>query len=94
VKAERLDGETLPEGFWFTDLLKFGVLGSKACDGSEQEIAEKQAWLRQWGYVMFLKILFAILRKLFAALQLFRGKMGGPSHITFPSPSCWLISGC
>src|SRR5438105_4084191 len=42
--------ETMPEGFWFADLLKLGVLGSKACDGSEQEIAEKQAWLRQWGY--------------------------------------------
>ncbi len=50
VKAERLDEETMPEDFWFADLLKFGVLGSKACDGSEQEIAEKQAWLRQWGY--------------------------------------------
>jgi integrase len=50
VKAERLDEETMPEGFWFADLLKLGVLGSKACDGSEQEIAEKQAWLRQWGY--------------------------------------------
>ncbi len=50
VRAERLDGETMPEGFWFADLLKLGVLGSKACGGSEQEIAEKQAWLRQWGY--------------------------------------------
>ena len=50
VKAERLDGETMPEGFWFADLLKLGVLGSKACDGNEQEIAEKQVWLCQWGY--------------------------------------------
>jgi hypothetical protein len=50
VKVERLNGETPPEGFWFTDLLKLGLLGASARDGNEQEVAARQAWLRQWGY--------------------------------------------
>ena len=50
VKAERLEGEREPEGLWFIELIRLGVLGSKACDGDEQEIAAKQAWLRKWGY--------------------------------------------
>ncbi|HEU5373934.1 MAG TPA: hypothetical protein VFV38_00700 [Ktedonobacteraceae bacterium] len=50
VKAERLEGEAEPEGLWFIELIKLGLLGSKACDGDEQEIAAKQVWLRQWGY--------------------------------------------
>ncbi len=50
VKAERLNGEAPPEGFWFTDLLKLGLLGASARDGNEQEIAARQAWLHQWGY--------------------------------------------
>lgn len=50
VKAESLDAEALPEGFWFTDLLKLGLLGTKARLGSEQQVSERQAWLRQWGY--------------------------------------------
>ncbi len=45
-----MDGGTPPESFWFIDLLKRGVLGAKPRLGSEQEVAEKQAWLRQWGY--------------------------------------------
>lgn len=50
IQAEQLEGDAPPEGFWFIDLLKRGVLGAKARLGSEQEVAEKQAWLRQWGY--------------------------------------------
>ena len=50
VKAEQLEGETPPEGWWFIELLKLRVLGSKACKGEEQVVAAKQAWLRQWGY--------------------------------------------
>ncbi len=50
IKAERLDSNAPPEGLWFTDLLKRGVLGKKVRSGTPEEIAEKQAWLREWGY--------------------------------------------
>lgn len=50
VKAERLDGSAPPEGFWFTELLKLGLLGSRIRYGTAQEIAERQDWLHQWGY--------------------------------------------
>lgn len=50
VRAEMLNGDGLPEGLWFTDLLKLGLLGTKARLGDEQQVAERQAWLRQWGY--------------------------------------------
>src|SRR5713226_6769023 len=50
VKATRLEGDTPPEGFWFTDLLKFGLLGSNPSRGNTQEVAMRQVWLRQWGY--------------------------------------------
>ncbi len=50
MKTERLDGDAPPDGFWFTEILKRGVLGQKARWGAEQEVAARQAWLRQWGY--------------------------------------------
>mgnify|MGYP001308346073 CR=1 FL=1 len=50
VKAERLEGDAPPEGLWFTDLLKHGVLGQQARYGTEQVVAAKQEWLRAWGY--------------------------------------------
>ena len=50
VKAERLEGDAPPEGLWFIDLLKLGMLGSRSRAGTEQEVAKKQAWLREWGY--------------------------------------------
>src|SRR6266699_828036 len=50
IDVERLDGKAPPEGFWFTDLLKQGVLGKKIRVGTPEEIAAKQAWLRAWGY--------------------------------------------
>jgi hypothetical protein len=50
IKTERLMDDAPVEGLWFTDILKRGVLGSKARLGTEQELAEKQGWLRQWGY--------------------------------------------
>jgi hypothetical protein len=50
IKAERVAEEVPPEGFWFTDLLKLGLLGMGARRGSDQEVATRQAWLRQWGY--------------------------------------------
>src|SRR5712692_3232754 len=50
VKAERLGRDEPAEGLWFTDLLKLGMLGAKPSIGTEQEVAKKQAWLREWGY--------------------------------------------
>ncbi len=50
VNVEPLEGNTRPEGLWFTDLLKMGLIGLQGSHGSEQQIAERQAWLRQWGY--------------------------------------------
>jgi integrase len=50
VEVEPLDGGTSPEGFWFTDLLRLNLLGTKARLGNQQHVAERQAWLRQWGY--------------------------------------------
>ncbi len=50
ITAERLEGNVPVDSFWFIELLKHGVLGHKARKGPTQQIAEKQAWLRQWGY--------------------------------------------
>lgn len=50
VKVERLNGDGPPDGLWFTDLLKHGLIGASARDGDEQEVAARQAWLHQWGY--------------------------------------------
>lgn len=50
IKAEQLEGDAPPEGFWFTELLMLGLLGMSARRGSDQEVAARQAWLRQWGY--------------------------------------------
>ena len=50
INVERLDGNAPAEGFWFTDLLKQGVLGKKVRSGTPEEIAAKQVWLRASGY--------------------------------------------
>jgi hypothetical protein len=50
VNVERIEGEGPAEGFWFTELLTRGLLGSKSRYGTEQEVAEQQRWLQQWGY--------------------------------------------
>jgi len=52
VKAERLDAHVLPESFWFIELLQKRLIGHIATDfaGNEAAIAERQAWLRAWGY--------------------------------------------
>lgn len=49
-RVQRLEGDAPPEGFWFTELLKQGVLGKRVRVGTPEEIAAKQAWLRAWGY--------------------------------------------
>nr|WP_290222505.1 hypothetical protein [Trichocoleus desertorum] len=51
IKAERLSDEASPEGFWFEDMLRVGVIGQAGQRIVDQELAEqRQAWLRNWGY--------------------------------------------
>jgi len=50
VRSEALHRDGLTEGFWFLDLLRLGLLGRAAMDGSPDEVAAKQVWLRSWGY--------------------------------------------
>lgn len=50
LKAEPLVEGIAPEGLWFADLLRVGVLGNKPRFGSPEEVRVKQTWLRQWGY--------------------------------------------
>lgn len=50
IRVERLNQDAPPEGFWFADILKRGLLGCKPRQGSPQEVKEKQKWLRKWGY--------------------------------------------
>jgi hypothetical protein len=50
ITVERLVGNGPPEGLWFTELVKLGMLGQKPLTGTEEEVEAKQAWLRQWGY--------------------------------------------
>jgi hypothetical protein len=51
VKAERLVGNAPPEGLWFQDLLREGVLGSGPCRGSNKEtVARRLKFLQSWGY--------------------------------------------
>ncbi len=49
-RVQRLDGDAPAEGFWFTELLKRGVLGKRVRMGTPEEIAAKHAWLCAWGY--------------------------------------------
>src|SRR5258708_1138464 len=35
---------------WFGDLLRYGLLGSNATSGTEEEIRRKQSYLHSWGY--------------------------------------------
>jgi len=50
MTVERLVGNDPPEGLWFTELVKLGMLGQKPLTGTEEEVEKKQAWLRQWGH--------------------------------------------
>jgi hypothetical protein len=52
VKAERLDSHAPPESFWFIELLQKRLIGNLTADfaGNEAAVAERQAWLRAWGY--------------------------------------------
>lgn len=52
VKAEQLNSQAPPESFWFLELLQKRLIGHLTTDfaGDETAIAERQAWLRAWGY--------------------------------------------
>jgi hypothetical protein len=50
VKIERLTDTAPPEQWWFTDLLKRNLLSQGPRHGTAEEIAARQAWLREWGY--------------------------------------------
>jgi len=52
VKAEPLSerGPASGEFLWFDDLLRLGLLGNGPGCGSEEEVKQKQAYLRSWGY--------------------------------------------
>jgi hypothetical protein len=50
LKAERLIGDAPPQGFWFEDLFRRGVMGLNPSLGSAEEKEAKQAWLASWGY--------------------------------------------
>lgn len=50
INVEQLEDGAHTEGFWFIDLLKYGLIGQKPTSGTEQEVAKRQTLLRQWGY--------------------------------------------
>ncbi len=50
VGAERLIGVESPEGIWFEELFKKGLVSKKPGRGSKEEVSEKQRLLRSWGY--------------------------------------------
>jgi len=50
LRAERLVGDAPAAGFWFSDLLKLGVVGQRPQYGSPENMKCKRAWLASWGY--------------------------------------------
>jgi hypothetical protein len=50
VRAERLVDDAPPEGLWFTELFRRGVMGMGPRYGTATEVTAKQVWLRAWGY--------------------------------------------
>ena len=52
VSAERLTDHAPPESFWFIELLQKRLIGNLVAHfaGNEAGMAERQAWLRAWGY--------------------------------------------
>jgi hypothetical protein len=49
VRADRLGSDAPPEGLWFEELLRRGLL-HRAAGMAGTELAVEQAWLRAWGY--------------------------------------------
>lgn len=51
VGAERLHDDSPPEGLWFEEMLRIGVVGQAGQRLQNTELAKKrQEWLRIWGY--------------------------------------------
>lgn len=51
VRAERLNDDAPPEGLWFEEMVKVGVIGQAGQRLQGQELATKrQDWLKTWGY--------------------------------------------
>ena len=50
VRAEALDGKSPVVGLWFLELLERQVLGKGPEYGTQEEVEQKQAWLRSQGY--------------------------------------------
>ncbi len=50
LETQGLERDVPPERFWFLDILWQGLLKRHINYGTEQEVAERQAWLRKWGY--------------------------------------------
>ena len=50
VRVERLVDDAPPEGLWFSELLRMGVLGCSSHEIKHRQFPEKLAWLRSWGY--------------------------------------------
>jgi hypothetical protein len=50
VSAERLVDDAPPEGLWFAEPLRLGLLGHSPRERNVQDFPEKLAWLRAWGY--------------------------------------------
>lgn len=48
IGAKRLVDDSPPESLWFAEILQMGVLGEASAYG--EHLAEKQRWLRAWGY--------------------------------------------
>jgi len=49
LRADRLGSDAPPEGLWFDELLRRGLL-HRAPGVSGADVAAEQAWLRAWGY--------------------------------------------
>jgi hypothetical protein len=49
VQAERLASDAPPDGLWFTEVLRRGLL-HRAPGVRGADVAAEQAWLRAWGY--------------------------------------------
>jgi hypothetical protein len=50
VRAQRLIGDAPPEGFWFEELLRAGLLGTGPFRKDTAEATRKRELLRSWGY--------------------------------------------
>lgn len=50
TNVERLVDTAPAQEFWFSDLVRLGMLGTQPTHGTPEEVAAKQQWLQAWGY--------------------------------------------